>query len=110
MSHMKAQITIKMDWLELDTDCGIWFVPFGDLGLDCSAAAVVSEVCEDGCQDTADKLLQYTEGTRLDGVRLVRGYGVRLSAPGYLDCTDWDVYPNKRDAWRAYRELERDEE
>lgn len=25
---------------------------------------------------------------------VVRGVGARLSAPGYLDCTDWFVHPN----------------
>lgn len=25
-------------------------------------------------------------------VKIIKGYGARLSAPGYLDCTDWTVF------------------
>lgn len=28
----------------------------------------------------------------------VYGYGARLSAPGYLDCTDWVVFPSEEEA------------
>ena len=28
----------------------------------------------------------------------VIGYGVRESAPGYLDCTDWEVFPTIAEA------------
>lgn len=31
----------------------------------------------------------------------VSGWGVRLSAPGYLDCTSWSVYDTRIEALRA---------
>jgi len=34
------------------------------------------------------------------------GYGVRLSAPGYLDCTDWEVFENEPEADTRAEELE----
>jgi hypothetical protein len=28
----------------------------------------------------------------------IRGYGARLSAPGYMDCTEWTVFASRVDA------------
>lgn len=40
------------------------------------------------------------------GYRIEDGWCARLSAPGYLDCTDWiGVYSNKNAAMAALREL-----
>lgn len=33
------------------------------------------------------------------------GWGVRASSPGYLDCTEWEVFENKAEAELAYRTL-----
>lgn len=34
------------------------------------------------------------------------GYGVRLSAPGYLDCTEWEVFDTEAEADAMAKELE----
>jgi len=34
----------------------------------------------------------------LDYIIEVEGWGARLSAPGYLDCTDWVVFPTEKQA------------
>lgn len=34
------------------------------------------------------------------------GYGVRESAPGYLDCTEWEVFDTLAEAERRAREIE----
>ena len=107
MSFMKVEITEKLYWYKLETDAGTWFVPLGGHGGIVKQAVVDCLDNEDG--DTIDGLLQFTEGTKLYGVSLVQGYGVRLSAAGYLDCTDWDFYPNKREAIKAARELAQDD-
>ena len=38
-----------------------------------------------------------------------KAYGIRWSAPGYLDCTDWELYTNKREAKRRIREMEQEQ-
>lgn len=50
-----------------------------------------------------------TGGVDFDGepiIRTVFGYGVRLSAPGYLDCTEWEVFETETAADERAQELE----
>lgn len=35
---------------------------------------------------------------KVEDVKLWRGYGARLSMPGYTDCTEWTVYDSKHEA------------
>lgn len=35
---------------------------------------------------------------KVEDVELWRGYGARLSMPGYLDCTEWTVFDSRSDA------------
>jgi hypothetical protein len=51
------------------------------------------------------RLRDYVAQKRVDSVACVYGYGVRLSAPGYLDCTDWSFCRTKREALKEAREL-----
>lgn len=37
-------------------------------------------------------------GVALDDITTVYGFGARLSAPGYMDCTDWVVFNTEKDA------------
>lgn len=80
MSFMQQQITNKLKWWELETTHGTFFVPYEDAD-------------EDHLQD-------YCEGT-IESVSVREGYGARLSAPGYLDCTDWSVFDTPEQA-QAY--------
>lgn len=36
--------------------------------------------------------------TEVWDVEIVSGYGARLSEPGYLDCTEWSVFPTAEEA------------
>lgn len=98
MAFMKPEITEKMDWAAVETNNGTWWVPFDVLSK--SEAANVRG-------GDFEPLLQYTEGTRVynDQSSVKKGYGVRLSAPGYMDATDWEVYGNLKEAQRREREL-----
>lgn len=53
--------------------------------------------CEDNWGETnivpADMVEEAT-----DVVRYRYGWGCRLSAPGYLDCTDWTVFDTEEEA------------
>jgi hypothetical protein len=39
----------------------------------------------------------YVEGT-IQSWENIKGYGARLSAPGYLDCTEWAVFDTEEEA------------
>lgn len=38
-------------------------------------------------------------------IETLMGYGARLSAPGYLDCTDWGIFSSKREAMEYLIEM-----
>ena len=42
-------------------------------------------------------------------IGITAGYGVRRSAPGYLDCTDWEVFSDEGDADAALLEMHDDD-
>ena len=72
---MEPQITGKERWAQVETNCGTEFVPLEQLGITLAA-----------------DLRDYLEGNRVFSVQQREGYGARLFAPGYLDCTDWAVF------------------
>ena len=56
---------------------------------------------------TIEKIRPYVEGKPLSWEN-VKGYGARLSAPGYLDCTEWTVFDTEEEA-NAYLDEQDDE-
>ena len=50
------------------------------------------------------ELGDYVEGRRIESIEVCRGYFARLSASGYLDCTDWCCYSTMREARAALKE------
>jgi hypothetical protein len=106
VAFLEGQMTDKTDWLRLETDRGSWLVAVDDLEI---SDAEALDCLENENEKAIAYLLRFTDGGTLNEVEHVVGYGVRLSAPGYLDCTEWDVYTTKREARKALRELERGE-
>jgi hypothetical protein len=98
MAFMKPEVTEKQDWAEVETTAGIWWVPFDVLS---------KSEAESARRGNFEPLLKYTEGNAvyLDQSGIKKGYGVRLSAPGYMDATEWEVYGSKKEALRRAREL-----
>lgn len=98
MAHMQPDVTTKQDWAGVETNSGFWWMPFEILSK--------SEI-ESVRRGNYEPLLKYTEGTRVhDSLSSVKkGYGVRLSAPGYMDATEWEVYGSLKEAQRRAREL-----
>lgn len=83
MSFMQRQI-IKGDWYKCETTAGTEFIE----------ADLVSP------NEEADLSLlgRYTEGEVTD-MEVLRGwYGARLSAPGYMDRTDWACFKTEKEA------------
>lgn len=98
MAHMRPEVTTKQDWAGVETNSGFWWVPFNILSK--------SEI-ESVKRGSYEPLLKYTEGSRVhDNLSSVKkGYGVRLSAPGYLDSTEWEVFGSAQEAQRRVQEL-----
>lgn len=75
------------DWCEVSSTDGIFFVP--------------RDVA--GENPTPENLDDHIEGDYIEH-KLLSGWGARLSAPGYLDCTDWAVYKTEEEAKRFLRD------
>ena len=81
MSFMQRQITENRAWYAVETNQGTCFVAVEDVGK-------VSD---------ADELRDYVEGVP-ESFTIVEGFGARLSAPGYMDCTEWTVFDSPEQA------------
>lgn len=98
MSHMQPQIRYSV-WAEFHTQQGIEFVD----------AEEMANLPELGVQ-IADDNPAFAEIVRdfsaylsvpvedVDSVEFNYGWGARMSAPGYMDCTDWAVFPTNEEA------------
>lgn len=84
---MQQQI-VYTRWLAIDGNHGIDYVPF-DLVFNSNNRTM---------QPTASDVEDYTDNTRIDDISIVDGYGVRLTMPGYLDCTHWSVFKTQEEA------------
>src|SRR6185312_4965791 len=95
MAFMQKQIE-EDTWYEVDTKAGISFIPVDVVGkLD------YDDDAEDFTVDSKDNLLQYLEVFKVEDIYSVeerKGFGARMSAPGYLDCTEWAVFDTYEEA------------
>jgi hypothetical protein len=93
-------------WLEVDGD-GTTFISAdlcGTFGLKVGEQVNLWEADQGRAGETL-LLRPYLESNRVRSIRLVEGYGARLSAPGYLDCTDWCVFATREEAEASLREI-----
>ncbi len=107
MAFMNSEVLDKQLWLAVDTAQGIWNIPD-----DLFNAADIRKIL-DNPSALYDAIGEYTEAFKPDhiyGAELIRAYGVRLSAAGYMDCTEWEIFTNKREALQRARELDRESE
>jgi hypothetical protein len=117
MSFMQQQVTDKQQWYMIDGPAGTDYVPADVVGctvtvLGKTRYATPDEIREiDGTPENEDSVRQpipaslsdYTENQEAWNIELVTGYGARLSAPGYMDCTEWAVFDTADEA-EAYLE------
>ena len=100
MSFMQPQVTDRMDWIELETSAGTFFFPANEVGTpDAWQGSHVDE--DDGVvwQNVSVFYAEYVEpGARLESAEITTGFGARLSAPGYMDRTDWTVHETAAEA------------
>lgn len=122
MSFMEAQMTKKIEWVEVDGDNGFDWIPF-DILTKTEAAAVRALWASPrfgmgrtivgihpryaAFQAAWEAVSKYTESRKVYAINIVKGYGVRSSAPGYMDATPWSVYTSLKNAKRAFAEEKR---
>ncbi len=110
-AFMKSDVTSKQTWYEVDTSDGIDYISIdlvGDLPGLSNAGDIVSL---HGCRiDTITSDDQTTIKTALadyvsvcdvediNTIERIEGYGARLSASGYMDCTEFVVFKTEHDA------------
>ena len=81
MAFMQHEITRNQDWWQVDTKSeGTVSYP-----ADLFSPEQVAEMHD----------------VSVDDVEIHNGYGARISAPGYLDCTEWCVFDTAEEA-QAY--------
>lgn len=83
---MEPQVVYD-NWYEIFSTEGIFFIPKDVVGENASPEA----------------LSQFIDGKYVEH-KLVSGWGARLSAPGYLDCTEWAVYETEEEAEQFLRD------
>lgn len=96
MAFMTPQIE-RGDWWGIEGDNGTTFVP----------SDVVGAVPRDADGDATElaPFADYYDGGRVDGATFYANHwGARLSAPGYLDCTDWCIFQTHAQAREYIRE------
>jgi len=96
MSFMEKQVTNNETWWSVETNQGTVFLPT-DL------------VRQEPVPEDASAFQDYCEG-QVQSWELIQGYGARMSAPGYLDCTDWSVFGTREDAEAYLEEMYGDSE
>ena len=87
-SFMKPAI-LHGTWWKVDGTMGIWYYP----GLGTYGCGMTSVEATEAYGDGADE------------PETIKGYGARLSAPGYMDCTDWLVCATEDEAIHELLEL-----
>lgn len=70
-------------WIIIETSCGTVAIPQDCVGKQCTF--------------TASDVEDYIEGTFFSA-ELFDGYGARMTMPGYLDGTEWAVFPTEEQA------------
>jgi hypothetical protein len=109
-NFMQRQITGLQNWLRVETTHGTEFVSIADTSLFVRDSETLTHPMTDPERsETATKIRQYTDGEPQSWEN-VKGYGARLSAPGYLDCTEWAVFDTKEEAETYLYEMYPDDE
>jgi hypothetical protein len=93
---MQRQITHKQAWIEVETTHGTEIID--GVGLNIRDSQTETHPLSDKERESIiSQLSDYCEGT-IQEWKTIRGHGARLSAPGYMDCTEWTVFDNPEEA------------
>ena len=106
---MQHQVTGKQTWLRVETTIGTEFVPADLVGFVRNSEQVSQPLTELERAKYEGMIRPYTEGT-IQSWEHITGFGARLSAPGYLDATDWTVHDTAEEAEAYLEEMYPDDE
>ncbi len=106
-AFMSSVITAKLPWYSIESSDGTTYIQIADVG-DLPGLTVAGDAVSfvDDCitkdletkqQTIRDALSDYVDGS-IESVEFVTGHGARLSASGYMDCTDWTIHTTEHDA------------
>lgn len=89
-----------MPFMEPQIVFGRWVQVEGNIGVDVVDADLVGEIepYQGPAIPVPEALEPYCENGKVTEIKLIEGYGARLSAPGYLDCTPWTVFGSEAEA------------
>ncbi len=112
MAFMQPQI-YRAEYFKVDTSMGTEIVPCDVVRLPFAvnfAAGGVFTEDSSGWQHLVRALAPYVEGSEIYSVCPESGYLARLSAPGYMDCTDWSDHATEDEAREYLREMYGDDD
>jgi hypothetical protein len=103
MSHMEREVTDKQAWFQIDGNYGTDYVPASIVSYPRTHRLSIGAVVESENFPCLFTLLEscvkdYTENTRIEAITLIEGYGARLLASGYMDCTEWCIFETEQEA------------
>ena len=84
---MKPQVVFD-DWWKVGTEYGDCFVPYDVVGYNPKPV----------------DFHHFVHGRLCGDYEKVEGYGARMFAPGYTDCTDWALFDTEKEAWDYLKE------
>lgn len=88
-----------MSFMQKQIKYGRWILVDGPLGTDAIPFDVVfTSQNRKTMHPTFDDVRHYTENEEAFSIDIIDGYGARLSAPGYMDCTSWSVFDTEGEA------------
>lgn len=97
MGFMQQEI-VSGEWYEIDGSHGTTYVPSDIIGVvTINGKAIRKGKLYKSTANLDKQLRDYVSG-EVYSVQLRDGYGARLSAPGYMDCTEWSVFDTQDEA------------
>jgi hypothetical protein len=107
MSFMEPQIE-QGQWYEIETTQGVAYLPSDVVSVpvvraDDECPATEHNTTEEEWTAISRALRDHVDGEP-ESVCIREGFGARLSAPGYMDCTDWAVFETEQEARDYLRE------
>jgi hypothetical protein len=88
-------------WIHVDGPMGGETIPADLVGLE-EVRELEKEVMRHDAGEVSVEgtgLRDYLENDTIYEIEVVDGYGARMSAPGYMDATEWAVFDNEEEAW-----------
>ena len=100
-----------MPFMEPQIVFGRWVQVEGNIGTEWLDADLIGEIepYEGPAIPIPEALESYSENRTVTEIKVIEGWGARLSAPGYMDCTPWTVFDTEVEA-QAYLDEQSDDE